>query len=397
MPFRSGKFTRRDFLLTGGAGVAGAALSASAAGRSGARILSKEMLVYVGTYTSGGAEGIYILKLNMESGELTRLQMIKGVTEPSFLSIDNKRRYLYAVNETVEFNGRPSGAVSAFSVNQADGSLRFLNQVPSLGGAPCHIAVANSGKFVLVANYVGGNVSVFPVRSNGGLGESVSLVQHTGTGPKKDRQESAHAHSITLDAKNRFAFAADLGIDKIMIYKFDAGTGKLSSNSTFAAKPGAGPRHFTFHQNGKFAYVINELDCTITALSYDAKNGLLKDIQTMMTLPENYVGQNTCADIHISPSGKFLYGSNRGHDSIVSYAIDQKTGKLTYVEHVSTGGKTPRNFAIDPTGKYLLAANQNSGVITVFGINDETGRLRSTGRKLDVPTPVCLKLVPNFV
>src|SRR5258708_663402 len=302
MPSKLGKFTRRDFLLAAGAGVAG--LSTSGLARSRGAVSSKEMLVYVGTYTSGGAEGIYILKLNVGSGELTHFQTVKGVIEPSFLSIDNRRRYLYAVNETTEFEGKPSGAVSAFSINRADGSLQFLNQVPSLGGAPCHATVAKNGKFVLVANYAGGNVSVFPVRSDGGLDRSVSLVQHTGTGPNKDRQESAHAHSITLDAKNRFAFAADLGIDKIMIYKFDANTGKLSPNSYFAAKPGAGPRHFTFHQSAKFAYVINELDSTITALAYDPTQGGLKELQTVTTLPTDFSGSNTCAEINISPSGK---------------------------------------------------------------------------------------------
>ncbi|MEP6848155.1 MAG: lactonase family protein [Acidobacteriota bacterium] len=385
-------FSRRDFLAAVGAGAAVSALSASAPARS----LGREMLVYVGTYTSGGAEGIYVLKLNLASGELTPWKTIKSVTEPSFLSIDGKDRYLYAVNETMEFNGKPGGALSAFSIDRKDGSLKFIDQVPSRGAAPCNVIVSNDGKFVLVANYMGGNVSVFPVRPDGGVGESVSQMQHTGTGPNKDRQESAHAHSVTLDAKNRFAIAADLGVDKVIVYKFDAATGRLSPNSQYATKPGAGPRHFTFSHSGKFAYLINELDCTISALSYDAERGVLAELQTVKTIPENYTGQNTCADIHISPSGKFLYGSNRGHDSIVSFAIEEKTGKLTYIEHTATGGKTPRNFAIDPTGKFLLAANQNSGSITVFAIDTETGRLSAIGKKIDIPAPVCLKLVPNF-
>lgn len=354
------------------------------------------MLVYVGTYTSGGAEGIYVLKLNLASGELLPWRTIKGVTEPSFLSIDNKDRYVYAVNETMEFNGKPGGALSAFSIDQKDGSLKFIDQVPSLGAAPCNVVVSNDGKFVLVANYMGGNVSVFPVHPDGGLGESVSLKQHAGTGPNKDRQEAPHAHSITLDAKNRFAVAADLGTDKLIVYKFDTATGKLSPNSQYATKLGAGPRHFTFSHNGRFAYLINELDCTISALSYDAERGMLTELQTVKTLPENFSAQNTCADIHMSPSGKFLYGSNRGHDSIVSFAIDERKGKLTYIEHTPTGGKTPRNFAIDPTGKFLLAANQNSGSITVFAIDAQNGRLSPTGKKIDIPAPVCLKLVPNF-
>jgi 6-phosphogluconolactonase len=398
MPNKPSRSSRRYFLLTAGAGIAGASLAASGIARPGRYPEVKEMLVYVGTYTSGGSEGIYILKLDLLSGKLSLLQTVKGVVEPSFLSIDRQRRYLYAVNETTEFDGKPSGAVSAFSIDQASGGLKFLDQVPSLGGAPCHIAVTNNGRYVLVANYMGGNVSVFPVRSDGGLDRSVNLVQHVGTGPNKERQESAHVHSITLDSKNNFAFVADLGIDKIMIYRFDDKTGKLEPNTpgSLVSKPGAGPRHFTFDQSGKFAYVINELDCTISALSYDEEKGILKEIQTVTTLPANYSGANTCADIHISPSGKFLYGSNRGHDSIASYSIDKNTGKLTFIEHVSTGGKTPRNFAIDPTGTYLLAANQNSGTITLFKIDKDSGKLKSSGQSIQVPAPVCLKLIPRF-
>ncbi|MEP7075839.1 MAG: lactonase family protein [Acidobacteriota bacterium] len=392
---RSTKFTRRDFLLTAGAGAAGIALTGT---RSRAAKLDsmKEMLVYVGTYTSGGAKGIYLLKFDLVSGALSLVKTIGGITEPSFLALDTDQRYLYAVNELVEFNGKPGGAVSAFSIDRKDGGLKFIDQVASLGGAPCNLIGTKNNKFVLAANYMGGNAAVFPVRADGGLGESVSLVQHTGTGPNKDRQEAAHVHSVTLDAHERFAFVADLGVDKIVIYKFDAGTGKLSHHSDFSAKPGSGPRHFTFHQNGKFAYLINELACTITVLSYDASAGALTEIQSLPTLPADFTDQNTCADIHIHPSGKFIYGSNRGHDSIVSFAIDEKTGKLTYIEHTATGGKTPRNFAIDPTGKFLLAANQNSGSITVFAIDTETGRLSATGKKIDIPAPVCLKLVPNF-
>jgi 6-phosphogluconolactonase len=391
-----GKFNRREFLLAAGVGVAGAAVSVS--GFAESLHIAKGMLVYVGTYTSGGAEGIYVLKLDLASGQLTHLHTIKGVTEPSFLAIDARRRYLYSVNETTEFDGKPSGAVSAFSIDQKDGGLRLIDQVPSAGGAPCHVTVADNGKFVLVANYAGGNVSVFPLRPDGGLGSSISLVQHSGKGPNKDRQEAAHAHSIVLDPRNRFAFATDLGIDKIMIYRFDARTGKLTPNSPayFASKPGAGPRHFTFHESGKFAYAINELDCTITALGYGAKKGSLAELQTESTLPTDFSGSNTCAEIAVSPNGKFLYGSNRGHDSIVSFSIDPGSGRLTYIQHTATGGKTPRNFAIDPTGKFLLAANQNSGSITIFEIDVTTGRLLATKQRFEIPAPVCLKMVPDF-
>jgi len=361
----------------------------------------KEMLVYIGTYTSGKSrsEGIYIYKLDFASGALEPYKTVKNVVEPSFLAIDKNKKYLYAVNETIEYEGAKSGAVSAFAINQKTGDLEFLNKQPSLGGAPCHVSVSDNGKFVLVANYIGGNVAVFPIEKNGNLGAAIDLEQHGGeTGPNKDRQEAAHAHSINLDENNRFAVACDLGTDKIMVYQFDGESGKLKSNEQpyFQTKAGAGPRHSVFHPNGKTAFVINELDSSVTSLSFDAKRGTLKEIQTIPTLPVGWAGANTCADIHVAPNGKFLYGSNRGHDSIVSYKINEKTGGLELVEHVSTGGKTPRNFAIDPSGKFLLAANQNSDSIVIFRIDEQSGKLSATGKTVQVPSPVCLKLIPDF-
>lgn len=394
-------FTRRDFLKVAAVGTTGLSLANSIFGQKMNDKKAKEMLVYVGTYTSGKSrsEGIYIYKLNLASGELKSYKTVKNVVEPSYLAIDKDKKYLYAVNETVEYEGAKSGAVSAFAIDQKTGDLKFLNKQPSLGGAPCFITVSENEKFVLVANYVGGNVSVFPVQTGGKLGAAVDSAQHSGSGANKERQEAAHAHSIMLDKNNGFAFANDLGIDKVMIYRFDVKTGKLKPNQTqafYKTKAGAGPRHFAFHRNGKFAFVINELDTTISSLAYDARQGTLKEIQTVPTLPAGFSGANTCADIHVSPNGKFLYGSNRGHDSIVSYRIDEKTGKLEYVEHVSTGGKTPRNFAIDPTGRFLLAANQNSDSIVVFRIDEKSGKLVLTGNVAQVPTPVCLKLIPAF-
>lgn len=359
----------------------------------------KEMLVYVGTYTSGKSksEGIYIYKLDMETGALNHFSTVAGVVEPSYLTIDKHKRFLYAVNETVEFEGEKSGAVSAFAIDKKNGNLAFLNKQSSRGGAPCFITTSENGKFVLVANYAGGNVSVFPVEKDGRLSPFVELSQHSGSGPKTDRQEAAHAHSINLDRNNRFAFAADLGIDKLMIYSFNSQTGKLKPNPEqpfYQTKAGAGPRHFTFHQNGKFAFLINELDLTVTSLSYDEKLGTLKEIETVPTLPPNASAAGaTCADIRVSPNGKFLYGSNRGHNTIVSYRIKENTGRLEHVEHVSTQGKKPRNFAIDPSGKFLLVANQDSDNIVVFRVDEKNGKLRPTGFSAQVPTPVCLKLI----
>lgn len=401
MQSKKNNYTRRDFLKTAAVGTLGLTCAGSIFGQASNGKTAKEMLVYIGTYTSGKSksEGIYIYKLNLASGALKPYKTVKNVVEPSFLAIDKDKKYLYAVNETVEYAGKKSGAVSAFAINQKTGDLTFLNKQPSLGGAPCHVSISDNGKFVLVANYVGGNVAVMPIQKDGKLGASIDSEQHFGSGANKERQEAAHAHSIMLDENNRFAFANDLGIDKVMIYQLDKRTGKLQPNSTqpfYQTKAGAGPRHFKFHPNGKFAFVINELDTTITSLAYNAKQGTLKEIQIVPTLPADFSGANSCADIHVSPNGKFLYGSNRGHDSIVSYRIDEKTGKLEYVEHVLTGGKTPRNFAIDPSGKFLLAANQNSDSIVVFRIDEQSGKLELTGNTAPVPTPVCVKLIPMF-
>jgi 6-phosphogluconolactonase len=386
--------TRRSFIKTAGWLLSPLWLPAGVTAKRKAR----EFLVYVGTYTSGKSEGIYLYRLSLASGELQHAGTVKGVSNPSFLTIDAGRRHLYAVNEETQFQGKPGGAVSAFAINQQTGDLTFLNQQPSLGGAPCHLSIDSTGRFVLLANYVGGNVSVLPLRRDGSLDQASDTIQHQGAGLNRERQESAHAHCIMLDRANRYAFAVDLGIDKIMIYRFDARKGKLTANQepSVSLKAGAGPRHFLFHPDGRQAYVINELDSTITMFAYDARRGSLTPGQTVSTLPKDFSGANSCADIHLSPSGRFLYGSNRGHDSIVIFAVEKGTGKLQYVAHEPTQGKTPRNFAIDPTGAYLLAANQNSDSIVTFRIDPLSGKLTPTGHIAEVPAPVCLKLIPSF-
>ena len=400
-PEKNNNYTRRDFLKIAAVGTLGMTFADSIFGGAAANKKSKEMLVYIGTYTSGKSrsEGIYIYKLNTDSGELKPYKTVKNVVEPSYLTIDKDRKYLYAVNETVEYEGAKSGAVSAFAIDQKTGDLTFINKQASLGGAPCYNIVSDNEKFVLVANYVGGNVAVLPVDAGGKLGASVELAQQTGTGPNKDRQEAAHAHSINLDDKNRFAYSCDLGADKIYIYEFDGKTGKLKPNPAqnyFQAKAGAGPRHLAFHENGKFAYVINELASSVTALTYDANRGTLKEIESFSTLPADFKGENTCAEIQIAPNGKFLYGSNRGDDSLAAFKIDERTGRLDLIERVSTQGKTPRNFEVAPNGKLLLAANQNSDSVVVFRIDEKTGKLTPIGNPVAVPSPVCLKLIPTF-
>jgi 6-phosphogluconolactonase len=354
---------------------------------------AQELLLYVGTYTSGKSEGIYVYKFDLSSGELRHFATAKGIVNPSFLAVDPQRQHLYAVNEIEEFAGKPGGALTAFSIDVRTGNLQFLNQQPSLGSDPCHLVVDKSGRFVLVANYGGGNAAVLPLHE-GSLGPPVDMVQHGGSSVNPERQKGPHAHHVVLDKANRHAFVVDLGLDKIMIYRFDSRSGKLTPNSApwVKLKPGAGPRHFTFHPNARWAYVINELDSTFTAFNYDGGQGSLKELQTVSTLPTGFSGENTSAEVHVSPSGKFLYGSNRGHDSIVVFSIDQSTGRLTFVEHVSTLGNTPRNFTIDPTGAFLLAANQNSDNVVSFRIDSTSGRLRPTGHVAEIPTPVCLVL-----
>lgn len=384
------KPNRREFLKT--TGLATLALSIPTAAKS------NELLVYVGTYTNKGtSDGIYICKLNLATGELTKFSSTKS-QDPAFLAIDRKRKFLYAANEIGEFNGKSSGAVSAFAIHQKTGELTLLNQQATNSPGPCSVIVDKTGKCVLAANYSGGSVSAFPVKADGSLGELSDLAQHQGSSINPNRQKEPHAHTIIIDDSNRFAFCADLGIDKVMIYKLDAKRGKLTANTpAFAAvKPGAGPRHFKIHPNNKFAYVINELDGTITAFAFDKANGSLKEIQTVPTLPADFTGTSYCADIHVHPSGKFLYGSNRGHDSIVVYRIDASTGKLTFAQHQSTLGKWPRNFAVDPTGQFLLVANQNTNNVVIFRLDAQTGQLSPTNHTLELPLPVCLKIIPVF-
>jgi 6-phosphogluconolactonase len=385
-------YSRRELIKS--AGLAGLTLSFN---KRGMGFSTQDLILYVGTYTRGKSEGIYLYRMNA-SGELKPLGIARGIANPSYLAIDGNRKFLYSVNETNQFSGRPTGAVTAFAIDQRTGELRKLNQQPSQGTSPCYVTVDPSGKYVLVANYSSGSLAVLPIKSDGSLGESVDVVQHRGSGQNPRRQEGPHAHCIILDRSGKYAFGADLGIDKVMIYRFDAKTGKLTPNSPpFAqTKPGAGPRHFVIHPGGKFAYVINELDSSLTAFAYDNSKGSLKELQTVSTLPEGFQGNNSCADVHVHPSGRFLYGSNRGHDSIVAYTIDERSGKLSYLAHESTQGKTPRNFALDPTGAFLLAANQNSDTVTTFQIDQKTGKLKPAGLVTEVPTPVCLKFIPAF-
>ncbi len=363
----------------------------------------KKYFVYVGTYTAEAgstSKGIYAYRFDSDTGELTSLGLAAETTNPSFLAVHPNHRFLYAVNETGNYQGQKSGAVSAFSIDRATVKLTLLNEVASKGADPCYITVDKTGKWVLVANYTGGSVAVFPVLEDGRLGEASAFIQHTGHGADPERQEGPHAHSIDLSPDERFAIVDDLGLDETLVYKFDKAKGSLTLNNpqiytTLAkADPGAGPRHFAFNPNGKFAYVVNEIQSTVSVFSYDRSGGILRRLQTISTYPKDFSAHNDDAEIQVDPSGKFLYASNRGHDSIAVFAIDPDKGTLTLIEYAPTRGKTPRSFEIAPGGSLLFAANEKSNNIVVFSIDAKTGRLTPTGKVLDVSEPVCVKFVP---
>ena len=358
---------------------------------------SDKMWVFIGTYTppGGKSKGIYRCDFDASTGKLGAPELAAETKDPSFLAIHPTQKFLYAVGEG-GLPGKKGGGVSAFSLDAKTGELKLLNQDSSVGAGPCHIVVDRSGKNALVANYGGGSVAVLPIGADGKLSEASAFIQHKGADPAK--KVTPHGHSINVDAANRFAIAADLGLNQLLVYKFDADKGTLTPNDPpfLATAAGAGPRHFAFHPNGKWAYVINETNMTIDAMSYDAEKGVLKKLQTVPTLPKEPVGKNfSTAEVVVHPSGKFVYGSNRGHHSIVGYAIDEKTGELKLIGHQGEGIKTPRNFNIDPTGQYMLVGNQDGASVIVYRIDAKTGELKPTGTSVEVGAPVCIKFVPK--
>ena len=361
-----------------------------------ASVPAREFLVYFGTYTGGNSKGIYVARFDSENGNLTEPELEAETRNPSFLAVHPNERFLYAVGELNEFQGKRAGAVSAFSLDAKTGRLTLLNQQPSGGLGPCHLSLDSKGRCILVANYGSGSIASLPVQKDGRLGEAVSTIQHAGSSVNPQRQAGPHAHHIIVDRGDRHALVCDLGLDKVLVYRLDTKYAKLVPNDPpFApVAPGAGPRHLAFSPNGKLAYVISEMASTITAFAYDARRGAMTEFQTVSTLPENFTGNSSCAEIQVHPSGKFVYGSNRGHDSIAVFAVDKESGKLTLVEHQSTLGKTPRHFAIDPTGRWLLAENQGSDSVVVLEIDPKTGRLRVTGRTISVGSPVCAVFAP---
>jgi 6-phosphogluconolactonase len=345
--------------------------------------------MYVGTYTKGSSKGIYSYKFQPSTGKLTAMALAGESSNPSFLAVHPNHRFLYAVNEN------NAGMVSAFAIDSATGKLKPLNQVSSKGADPCHLSIDQTGKWLFVANYTSGSVAAFPINADGSLGEAAKTIQHSGKSVNPDRQAGPHAHVAAISPDNRFLWVCDLGLDEVLSYRIDPTQGGITPNNPPFAKvePGSGPRHIVFRGDSKFAYVEDEMGATVTVFSYDAAKGTMNQVQVISTLPTGFSGTKSGAEIILHPSWKFLYTSNRGHDSIAIFKVDAATGKLTFTGTAPTGGKTPRNFAIDPTGHYLLAANQDSDSIVTFKIDQETGGLTPTGDKYEVGAPVSLIFV----
>jgi 6-phosphogluconolactonase len=354
-----------------------------------------EFFVYIGTYTQPGkSQGIYVFQFDAASGKLTPQGLAAEAVNPSFLSVHPSGKYLYAVNEVDAVGGQKSGGVTSFSVDRATGKLTAMNTVSSRGTGPCFVRADVTGKMVLVANYGSGSVAALPILGDGHLGEAVGFDQHKGSSVDRIRQAGPHAHSANFSPDNHYAIVADLGLDKVFVYHLDVSKAKLTLNDppAFETTTGAGPRHFAFHPNGKYGYVINELQSTVTALKWDSAHGVLKELGTVSTLPAEFRGENTTAEVQVHPSGKFLYGSNRGDDSIAEFAIDPE-GYLKLVGHTPTHGKVPRNFAIDPTGTWLIAANQDSDNLAVFRIDPKNGQLTFVSQETAPGSPVCVKFL----
>ncbi len=372
-------------------------VASAQAGSSSKPAPSRHYLVYVGTYTVRESKGIYVYHLDSSRLTPTSTPVLAAETaNPSFLAIDPTEQYLYAVNETEDYQGQKTGGVSAFRIDRKTGGLTFLNEVPSGGTDPCFVSLDHEGKHVLVANYTSGSVSVFPILPGGRLGKATAFVQHHGHSVNPERQEGPHAHDIALSPDGRFALVADLGLDQLVVYRYDATSGKLTPNHPPFARvtSGSGPRHFVFDPSGRYVYLLSEVGSTVTVFAYDAALGTLHEIQSLSALPDGFTGHNDAAEIAIGRSGKFLYTSNRGDDSIMVFAIDPTRHTLKVVAHVPTLGKTPRNFAIDPSGEYLLAANQDSDNIVAFKIDQKTGIPVPTGQVVEVSSPVCITFMP---
>jgi 6-phosphogluconolactonase len=365
-----------------------AALAAGAAARPAK---AEKAMIYVGTYTNTGSKGIYRLALDLATGALGAAGDPAAADNPSWLVLHPSGRFLYSVNETGDAPGDPSGGVSAFAIGK-DGALAFLNRQSSEGAAPCHLAVDRSGRHLLVANYWGGTVAVLPIAADGKLGAATTVIRHAGKSVHP-QQEVPHPHSVDFDATGRLLFVSDLGLDEVVTYRYDAETGGLTRAGAARQQPGAGPRHLALHPDGRRAFVINELDNTLTRFAVDAHAGTLQPMQSIRTLPAGFEGKSATAEVAVHPDGRLVFGSNRGHDSIAIFTLDPATGALIASGHEPTRGRNPRHFAIDPTGTWLVAANQDPGSLVVFRIDRAGGRLQAVGAPMPLPRPVCVRFV----
>jgi 6-phosphogluconolactonase len=367
--------------------------------------MARPPLLYVGTYSEpirfasgtvfeGRGQGVHILRVDATAGTLAEIGVAGGARNPSYLAFDPTRRFLYAVNELKEFEGAFGGAVTAFTIDDATGGLTLLNTVPTHGTDPCHLCVDRAGRHVLVANYSSGHVTVLPILPDGSLGAASQVVAHAGSSVDPVRQTGPHLHHVATDEDGTRVFATDLGLDRVFVYRLDVAAGKLTADDppSSVLQPGAGPRQTVLHPNGRHAYVLNELGSSVTAHARGGAGSLVPG-RTVSTLPDGFGGRNHCAELQIAPSGRFLYASNRGHDSIAVFSVSPDTGELLPLGHVGTGGKTPRNFDISPSGDLLAAANQDSGTVVLFRVDTATGMLTPTGGVSQVGTPVCVRFL----
>lgn len=362
---------------------------------AGAFASEAQSLVFVGTYTVRGSKGIYAYKFDPTTGHLNSIGLAAETPQPSFVVASRDGKFLYAANEMGDFGRQKSGAVSAFVID-ADGKLKLLNQLPSRGADPAHITLDRTGKYLIAANYTGGNLIVFPIQQNGALGQASDFVQHKGSSVNRDRQESPHPHEAVMSPDNRFVLVPDLGLDEVIIYPFDSAKGKLGTPHSAKVAPGSGPRHLAFSKDQRFVYLLTEMKSEVVVYSYDKGSGSLKELQTISSLPADFKGENTGAEIEVHPSGRFLYASNRGeNNSIAVFSIDTKSGKLKLEQVEPTQGKTPRHFAIDPSGKWLLAENQDSDNIVIFKIDEKSGHLAAIGQQVQISSPTCIEFVPG--
>ena len=354
----------------------------------------EKLWVFIGTGGGKIAKGIYRSELDLKTGKLSKPELAAEHPNPGFVAIHPNSKFLYAIGR-VMVDGKATDGVTAYALDAKTGALTKLNEQAAGGGGPCHVNVDKAGKNVLIANYGSGSANCFPIGEDGKLKPGTGFVQHEGSSVNKGRQAGPHAHSVNISKDNRFAIVADLGLDKLLVYKLDADKGTLTPNDppSAATAPGAGPRHFAFHPTAPLAFVINELDSTLSSLSYDAEKGTLKTLKTVSTLPKDFKGGNSTAEVVVHPSGKFVYGSNRGHNSIAGFKLDEKTGDLSLIGHATQDIKTPRNFNIDPTGEYMLVGSQDGAIINVFKIDQTTGEAKPTGEKIDVGAPICIRFL----